>query len=117
PSSVGPNLVRNLLARGFTGTVHQVCPRAGCLGELPSYSNLGEVPGAIDLALIAVPRASLSDVVRDCGTKGVGGLVVVAADEPDHEAAPGDSDRELGELARTFGMRPVGAGSMGGVNP
>jgi acyl-CoA synthetase (NDP forming)/GNAT superfamily N-acetyltransferase len=115
-SSVGQNLVRNLLAGGFTGTVHQVCPRAGSLGELPSYPSLGEVPGAIDLALIAVPRASLSDVVSDCGTKGVGGLVLVAADEPGHEAAPGGSDRELVELARNFGMRLVGPDSMGVVN-
>ena len=116
PGSAGADLVRNLLAGGFTGTVHQVCPHAGAVGDLPSYASLGEVPGPVELALVAVPLGSLSDVVRDCGKKSVGGLVVLATDDYGREARPRGSDRELVELARNFGMRLIGPDCMGVIN-
>jgi acyl-CoA synthetase (NDP forming)/RimJ/RimL family protein N-acetyltransferase len=116
PASVGHELVRNLLAGGFAGRVHAVGPQSGAGDGEPSYSSVGEVPGVVDMALIAVPEALLSGVVRDCGAKGVGGLVIVASDDPGRKVRPDGSDRELVELARNFGMRLVGPDCMGVIN-
>jgi acyl-CoA synthetase (NDP forming)/GNAT superfamily N-acetyltransferase len=114
--SVGADIVRNLLSGGYTGAVLPVDPQAESVCGLSSYASLSDVPGPIDLAVITVARRLLSDVVRACGSKGVGGLVVVSSGASDDEAQSESSDRDLVELARNFGMRLVGPECMGVIN-
>jgi len=119
PKSVGQDLVRNLLAGGFAGEVYPVNRDAETVEGLRAYRSVTEVPGPVDMALIAVPDLFLTDVVRDCGAKGVGGLVVVAG-APFAKDTKGSPDahfeRDLVELAREFGMRLVGPSSTGVIN-
>ncbi|MGA2529266.1 MAG: bifunctional GNAT family N-acetyltransferase/acetate--CoA ligase family protein [Acidimicrobiales bacterium] len=114
--SVGRDIVRNLLSGGYTGSVFPVDPSADLVCGLSAYSSLSEVPGPIDLAVITVPRRLLAAVVSECGSKGVGGLVVVASGEQAEETAPTSTNRDLVELARNFGMRLVGPECMGVIN-
>ena len=116
PVSGGNDIVANLLAGEFSGVVYPVSAQADSVGGLRSYRHVTDVPGPVDLALVAVPNRLLKDVVRECGIKGVGGLVILTSQDGG-EAAPGArSDRELVELARNFGMRLVGPDCMGVVN-
>ena len=115
-SSVGGDIVRNLLSGGFTGKMFPVDPSADSVCGLSAYSSLSQVPGPIDLAVITVPRRLLADVVSACGKKGVGGLVLVASGEAAEETGLRGTDRELVELARNFGMRLVGPECMGVIN-
>ncbi len=101
---------------GSKASVHAVCRRGGAFGDLTVYATLGEVPGPVDLALIAVPHEQLAEVVRDCGAKGVGGLVLVASGDPGEKARTEGADPALVELARNFGMRLVGPDCMGVIN-
>ncbi|MGD0943946.1 MAG: GNAT family N-acetyltransferase [Acidimicrobiales bacterium] len=114
--SVGHDIVRNLLAGGFTGAVYPVDRQAGSVCGLRAYPSLGEIPGPIDLAVVALPRELLDDVVRGCGAKGVGGIVVVAWGGPAQGAHGDRSTSDLVELARNFGMRLVGPDCMGVMN-
>jgi acyl-CoA synthetase (NDP forming)/RimJ/RimL family protein N-acetyltransferase len=113
---VGRDIVRNLLAGGYAGAIYPVDPEAGSVGGLRAYPTLSEVPGPIDMAVVALGHRLLAEVVRECGAKGVGGLVLVASGGPDQTARGDRSDRDLVELARNFGMRLVGPECMGVVN-
>ena len=44
----------------------------------PSYRSVRDVPGPVDLAVIAVPADEVEQVVADCAAKGVRGLVVMS---------------------------------------
>ena len=114
--STGHDIVANLLAGGFTGAVYPVNPRAYPVAGLRSYPGVSHLPGDIDLALLAVPAHQLAETVRECGLKGVCGLVIVPAGEEAREAPGTSADRDLVELARRFGMRLVGPDSMGVIN-
>ena len=116
PGSAGHDIVSNLLAGEFTGAVYPVNKHADPVGGLRSYRNVTDVPGHIDLALVAVPAQRMAEVVRECGAKGVRGLVVVTSGEADQETSGTSTDRDLVELARRFGMRLVGPECMGVVN-
>jgi acyl-CoA synthetase (NDP forming)/GNAT superfamily N-acetyltransferase len=116
PGSAGHDIVCNLLAGQFVGVVHPVNRYAHSVGGLPAYGSVTDVPGRIDLAVLAVPKRLLADVVRECGAKGVGGLVVVTSGEADQEGSDETADRDLVELARNFGMRIVGPECMGVIN-
>ena len=116
PGSAGHDIVCNLLAGEFAGVVHPVNRQAHSVGGLRSYRSVTEVPGHIDLALIAVPAQLVAGVVRECGAKGVGGLAVVTSGGADQGAPGASTDRDLVELARSFGMRLVGPDCMGVIN-
>ncbi len=113
---VGQALIRNLVQSGFTGPVYAVNPGATAVSGVPAHPNVRDVPGGVDLAVIAVPAESVMDVVLDCAAKGVKGLVVVSAGFAE---SGGDGRRrqfELVRIARSHGMRVVGPNCLGIVN-
>ncbi|HEX5997638.1 MAG TPA: bifunctional GNAT family N-acetyltransferase/acetate--CoA ligase family protein [Jiangellales bacterium] len=114
---VGQALVRNLVLGGFTGRVYAVNPGAPAIAGVPAYPSIAEIPGPVDLAVIAVPAPAVIPVVLECAAKGVKGLVVVSAGF----AETGDQEgrarqEELVRLARANGMRVVGPNCLGIVN-
>ncbi|MCW2716138.1 MAG: CoA-binding domain protein [Frankiales bacterium] len=112
----GHELLHSLLASGFTGEVFPVNPAATEVAGVQAHADVRDVPGPVDLALVAVPAAEVADVVRACGVKGVHGLVVVSGGFAD--AGPEGRARleEVVSLARSAGMRLVGPNAMGIVN-
>jgi acyl-CoA synthetase (NDP forming)/RimJ/RimL family protein N-acetyltransferase len=113
---VGHALVRNLVRGGFTGPVYAVNPDATAVSGVPAYPSVRDVPGEVDLALVAVPADAVMDVVLDCAARGVKGLVVVSAGFA--ETGPDGRKRqgELVRIARSYGMRVVGPNCLGIVN-
>jgi acyl-CoA synthetase (NDP forming) len=114
--TVGNELLRNLVAGGFTGPVHAVHPEADEVAGVPACASVEEVPGEVDLAVIVVPMREVHDVVAACARKRVRGLVIVSAgfSESGHDGAV--AEREVVALANRHGMRVIGPNSMGVVN-
>jgi acyl-CoA synthetase (NDP forming)/GNAT superfamily N-acetyltransferase len=114
--TVGQALVRNLVRSGFTGPVYAVNPAASAVSGVPAYPSVRDIPGEVDLAIVAVPAESVLDVVIDCGAKGVKGLVVVSGGFAETGAEGRDRQLELVRIARSHGMRVVGPNCLGIVN-
>lgn len=114
PGGTGRTVLDRLLAGGFTGDVHAVNhalpATARELGGAPAYRTVREIPGPVDLAVLAVPAAALPAVVADCGEHGVRGLLVLTA------GLSLDAQRELVQRARTHGMRLIGPNAFGLIN-
>ncbi|HYN75001.1 MAG TPA: GNAT family N-acetyltransferase, partial [Candidatus Limnocylindria bacterium] len=117
PRSVGSTLLRNLVESGFTGEVHAVNPHADepVLG-VPTYASVSEIPGTVDLAVVASPAETLLDVVADCATKGVHGLVVVSGGFAETGTEGRERQRRLVRAAHGAGMRVVGPNCLGLIN-
>ena len=114
---VGQALVRNLVLGGFTGPVYAVNPGAPAIAGVPAYPSIAEVPGDVDLVVIAVPAPAVNPVVLECAAKGVKGLVVVSAGFAETGEDEGRARQaELVRLARANGMRVVGPNCLGIVN-
>lgn len=112
----GHELLRSLLANGFKGPVFPINPAATQIDGVATFPDVRDVPGQVDLAVIAVPAAEVADVVRGCAAKGVRGLVVVSGGFAD-AGAPGRARLdEVVRLARAGGMRLIGPNAMGVVN-
>src|ERR1017187_7201794 len=77
--TVGHDLFRNILLSGYSGTLYPVNPKATSIAGVHAYTNVGEIPDDIDLALILVPSTAVPQVLEDCGKKGVSGAVIVTA--------------------------------------
>ncbi|MEM7482318.1 MAG: acetate--CoA ligase family protein [Acidobacteriota bacterium] len=114
--SIGYSLIHNLLKAQFEGAVFPVNPKAGAIHSLKAYGSVGEIPEAVDLAVIAVPREHVPEVVDDCIEHGVKGLVVVTAGFAETGEEGARMERELCAKVRAAGMRMVGPNCMGVIN-
>ncbi|WP_280719695.1 GNAT family N-acetyltransferase [Kitasatospora sp. MAP5-34] len=114
PQSVGRTLLRDL--NGFNGPVYAVnrnAPPGTELDGVPTHRSLLDIPGPVDLAIIAVPATAVPSAVADCGAHGVQGLVVVTAGYAETGPDGLDQQRELVRQARAAGMRVVGPNAFG----
>lgn len=116
PASVGHRVLASLQRNGFRGALHPVHPRAAEVLGLPVHRTVGDVPGPVDLAVVAVPAAAVLDVARQCAVKGVRALVVISAGFREAGPQGAAAEQELGALARAAGMRVVGPNCLGVVN-
>jgi acyl-CoA synthetase (NDP forming)/GNAT superfamily N-acetyltransferase len=116
PGSVGHEVLRNILAGGFTGDVQVVNPnQSEVLGvpSVPSPMDLATVP---DLAVLAVPAAKVASVIAECGKRGVRAAIILGAGF----AESGPDGKRLQDdvlaVAREHGIRLVGPNCIGVVN-
>ena len=53
--TMSKELVRNLVAGGYTGRVYAVDPAVESVDGVPAFASVRDIPGPVDLALVAVP--------------------------------------------------------------
>jgi acetyl coenzyme A synthetase (ADP forming)-like protein len=116
PDSIGGRLLHNLLAPPFAGVVHAVNPKAAVVQGIAAYPSVSDVPGDVDVAFIAVPAIHVIEVARQCGRKGVRGLVVISSGFGETGEEGSTLQHELVEVCRASGMRLIGPNCMGVVN-
>jgi acyl-CoA synthetase (NDP forming) len=113
PGSLGRLLWDNLA--DFPGEVLPV-GQAATVGGRPAYSDLREVPGQVDLAIIATPAATVPGIIAAAAAKGVTAAVVLSAGFAETGPAGAKLQAEAVAAARKGGVRLVGPNCFGVQN-
>ena len=114
--TVGHDLFRNILLSGYSGTLYPVNPKAASIAGVHAYTNVGEIPDDIDLALIMVPATAVAQVLEECGQKGARGAVIVTAGFKEVGAEGAALERRAVEIAREYEIALVGPNCLGVIN-
>jgi acyl-CoA synthetase (NDP forming)/L-amino acid N-acyltransferase YncA len=114
--TIGAALVRNLVLGDYAGRVYVVNPAADAVAGMPSYARVGDIPGDVDVAIVAVPADAVQDVVLDCAAKGVHGLIVISSGFAETGEEGRRRQRRLVGLARSYGLRLIGPNALGVIN-
>jgi acyl-CoA synthetase (NDP forming)/RimJ/RimL family protein N-acetyltransferase len=114
--TIGAALVRNLVLGDYAGRVYVVNPAADAVAGMPSYARVGDIPGDVDVAIVAVPAEAVQDVVLDCAAKGVHGLIVISSGFAETGEDGRQRQRRLVGLARSYGLRLIGPNALGVIN-
>ncbi|MCI0596380.1 MAG: acetate--CoA ligase family protein [candidate division Zixibacteria bacterium] len=114
--TIGRELLHNIIEGGFNGSVFPVNPNYPVIHSVKCFSRVSEIPDAVDLAIIIVPRDFVLGVVDDCGKKGVRGLVVITAGFKEAGPKGVELEKQLKEKVVGFGMRMIGPNCFGVVN-
>jgi acetyl coenzyme A synthetase (ADP forming)-like protein len=116
PGTIGQLLFQSIMQNRFSGVVYPINPNAKAIMSVKTYPSVLEVPGDIDLALIAVPAPLVAKVVDECGRKDVHSVVVISDGFKERGGEGVQRERELRDIALGHGMRVVGPNCMGVVN-
>ncbi len=117
PGSAGHEILRSILAGGFTGEVVAVNPNAteSILGAT-TIAKITDLHDPVDLAIVAIPAPKVLHAVEQCVTAGVKAVVVVSAGFSEVGAEGEKRLADLIGLVRRSGVRLVGPLSYGVIN-
>lgn len=111
PGKIGHTVVKNLIESGYEGGIYPVNPSADEIFGLKCYKSVLDIPERVDAAAITIPAKFVLDVTRECGEKGVKGLIVIASGFS--EVGKTELEKKLVETAREYGMRVLGPNVVG----
>ncbi len=114
--SVSRQLLQVLHLSGYTGALHIVHPEADHVHGVPAHRRLADVPGPLDLAVVAVPADAAAEVIDECAAAGVRAVVVLSGELAGSGAGGRALRADLLRRSRSGGMRLVGPSSWGVVN-
>lgn len=116
PTKRGYQILRGLARSGYAGPVYAVNPRGGRLLGHVLLTSLEALPAGVDLAVLCTPAEMAPDLVRACGERGVGGVVVLAVGFGESGSRGTELEARLGEAARAHGVRVIGPNTSGMMN-
>ncbi len=114
--TIGREILHNILSAEFNGKVFPVNPTTPVIHSIKAYSTILDVPDAVDLAIIIVPKGHVTKVAEQCGEKGVKGMVVISAGFSEVGPVGKAHELELLEVVRGYNMRMIGPNCFGVVN-
>ncbi|GAB3747022.1 acetate--CoA ligase family protein [Nocardiopsis nanhaiensis] len=103
---IGNSVMRNIIDGGYEGEVHPVNPKAPEVYGRTSYKSISDVPGAIDVAVFAIPAKFVASALEEAGRKGVAGAILIPsgfAETGEHEL-----QEQVLEVARRHDVRLLG---------
>ena len=116
PGTIGYILLQCLIQNGFSGKIYPVNPNIDSLMSLKTYPSVLDIPGEVDMAVIAVPAKLVVKVADECGHKGVHTIVVISDGFREIGPEGASREKELRNVALGHGMRIVGPNCMGVIN-
>jgi acetyltransferase len=116
PFSIGNIVIRNLAAHKFKGPIFPINPKARAIRSFKCFKSVLEVPDEIDLVNISVKNTLVPRVLTECGEKGVKFAIVHTAGFKEVGEEGIQREKEMVELAHSFGMRIFGPNSQGVQN-
>ena len=102
----------NLRGAGFTGPVWGVNPNRSEAHGYPCFPSLSDLPGVPDAVVVAIPAASVPDVVEEAGALGCGGAIVYGAGFGEIRAGE-EHEQRLREAAARHGLPVCGPNGNG----
>jgi len=110
---IGAEIFHNLLADGFRGPSYPINHHAVEVESVPAFASIEEVPGPVDLAVIAVPANAVESSVDQCLAKGVRAILIITAGFGETGSAGRAVEVRLREKVRRVGVRLIGPNCMG----
>ena len=111
--SIGGELFRNILTGDFSGSVYPVNRRGDSVAGVHGYSTVGEIPDAVDLAVVCLPGELVLDAAEEALAAGVRALVVISAGFAETGSEGAERQERLLELVRAHGARLLGPNCLG----
>jgi acyl-CoA synthetase (NDP forming) len=116
PGALGASVVANLERLGFRGEIHLINPKRDRIGQRPCLKSVEDLPLAVDVAVLAIPRPAVLETIRALAGRGVGAAIIFSAGFAEGGESGVAEQRELSRIAAVTGMVIEGPNCLGLVN-
>jgi len=116
PGKIGNAILDSLAKHQYKGRVYPINPQRKEIFGLSTYSSLRDVPGSIDLVVVAIPLSAVPQVIRECAEKNVHNMVIVSGGGKELGSAGKALEAEISRLAQEANLRIVGPNCIGVFN-
>ncbi|MDR6858410.1 acetate--CoA ligase family protein [Variovorax guangxiensis] len=114
-TKIGGRPLQFLQKYGYRGAIYPINRKGGTVQSLQAYANVADLPEAPELAVMAVPPESVLEAVKDCAARGVRAAVILSSGFSEMGEAGNRLQAEIGQVARSSGMRVVGPNCLGSI--
>jgi acetyltransferase len=97
----------------FPGEVYAVNPKYQEIAGKPCFPSVLDLPKPVDLAVVVIPAEGVSQVLRECGKKGIKNAAVITAGFKESGPEGAKRERELVQIAEEFGLNVLGPNVLG----
>jgi len=115
--SVGYILMKNLTEIGYAGHVHPVNIHKSEILGLKAYTSVSKLPEIVDLAIIATPASTVPDIIEECGTCGIKGIIIISAGFKEAGASGKILEEKIREIKKKYNMKIIGPNCLGIIHP
>ncbi len=115
--SAGYRILRNLVSSGYKGVVYPINPKYGSIQGVHAYPTVNDLPKVVDLAIVAIPSKVVTDIVEQCGRKGIKGIVIVSAGFKETGKGGKALEKKLMEIKENYNLRIIGPNCVGFIMP
>lgn len=113
---IGSAIVGNIINLGFTGKLYAVNVRGEDSEGVKGYASVAEIPGDLDMAVLALPAQAVTAVAEECGRKGVKALICISAGFRETGVEGKVKEQRLKEIVQKYSMSMIGPNCMGIIN-
>jgi len=111
PGKIGYVILKNIIGYGYKGKIYPINPNAEEIMGLKAYPSVLNVPGEVDVAVIAIPAQEVPRAMEECGKKGVKVAVVITSGFS--EVGNVELEEKIIKIAREYGVRILGPNIFG----
>jgi len=114
-TSIANTFIRRMKKFGYAGTIWPIHPSAPEVEGLPAFRSLGDTPGPVDYAYVAIGASRVADALS-AGAGRLGFAQVISSGFGEVEEGR-DLERGLVDAARSGGFRVIGPNCLGLYSP
>lgn len=116
PGKLGHTILQNMLQAGFKGDIFPVNPKGGAILGLRAMMSIAELPTPLDMAVLAVPRASVVASLKELVHHRLRAAVVVTAGFKEVGREGWQVEDEIGRICRDNDIALIGPNSLGVIS-
>jgi acetyltransferase len=110
---VGHIILDNIINSGYKGKLFPVNPNADEIHGIKCYHSVLDIPGDLDLTIIAIPVQFVLKVLEECSKKNTKWSIIISAGFKETGIEGAKRERQLIEKAKDYKIRILGPNCMG----
>ncbi len=117
PRKFGHVILKNFVESEFNGKAYPVNPAAENILGIRAYPSVKEVPGELDLAVVAVPAPIVPSVIDECLSKKVKAAIIISGGFREIGKKGEKLELEIKEKIEGSNLRIIGPNCIGVYDP
>jgi acetate---CoA ligase (ADP-forming) len=113
PGKVGFEVIKNLVNGGFDGKIYPVNPKASDVFGIKCLPAVKDIPGAVDLAVIAIPPKTIMMTLVELDRLGADSAIVITAGFKEIGPEGAELEKMMLAIAKEHKIRLLGPNCLG----